>query len=111
MIFCRFLGYQFTKYGHYVFSISDGDLNKRNGPLNKVFPKVNIIIPISLISYLLKSDRTDRAFGKKLAYLAMMRVIFIAKSKKLQHLYRVTHTDFGIRGPHGGDWRIICEII
>ena len=68
MIFCRFLGYQFTKYGHYVFSISEGDLNKRNGPLNKVFPKVNIIIPISLISYLLKSDRTDRAFGKKLAY-------------------------------------------
>merc|ERR1711955_137828 len=35
-----FLGYQFTKYGRDVFSISEGDLNQRNDPLNEVFPKV-----------------------------------------------------------------------
>jgi len=35
-----FLGYQFSKYGRDVFSISQGDLNDRSDPMNEVFPKV-----------------------------------------------------------------------
>jgi len=35
-----FLGYQFTKYGRDVFSISEQDLNTRVDPLHKVFPKI-----------------------------------------------------------------------
>ena len=48
--FYRFLGYQFTKYGRDVFSISEGDLNQRNDPLNEVFPKVNIVLKYYLIN-------------------------------------------------------------
>ena len=32
-----FLGYQFTKYGMDVFSISEQDMNERVDPLHKVF--------------------------------------------------------------------------
>jgi len=35
-----FLGYQFTKYGREVFSLSEGDLNERTDPMSRVFPKV-----------------------------------------------------------------------
>jgi len=35
-----FLGYQFTKYGPAVFSLSEGNLNERSDPMNEVFPKV-----------------------------------------------------------------------
>jgi len=35
-----FLGYQFTKYGRDVFSISETNLNSRTDPMHQVFPKV-----------------------------------------------------------------------
>jgi len=35
-----FLGYQFTKFGRDVFTISEMDMNYREDPLHKVFPKV-----------------------------------------------------------------------
>jgi len=35
-----FLGYQFTKYGRDVLSLSESDLNSRVDPMHQVFPKV-----------------------------------------------------------------------
>ena len=35
-----FLGYQFTKYGRDVLAQSEMDLNLREDPMHKVFPKV-----------------------------------------------------------------------
>jgi len=35
-----FLGYQFQQYGRDVFSLTEADLNTRNDPMNRVFPKV-----------------------------------------------------------------------
>ena len=37
-----FLGYQFTKYGRDVLAQSEMDLNLREDPMHKVFPKVRI---------------------------------------------------------------------
>ena len=54
MIFCRFLGYQFTKYGHYVFSISEGDLNQRNDQLNKA--ELNIYTDIKKNIQIIKNS-------------------------------------------------------
>ena len=36
-----FLGHQFTKFGRDVLSQSEVDLNMREDPMHKVFPKVN----------------------------------------------------------------------
>ena len=36
-----FFGGQFTTYGTQVLSISEGPLEERDDPMNRVFPKVN----------------------------------------------------------------------